>query len=60
MGISIVVDTSNHETRKFARQTGCFYLKADTILANIGNNPITYSSAFNKRGAGCNSPVVDI
>jgi hypothetical protein len=57
--IGIVADPSDHKAGKVVYQAGRFYLKADTILANISNNPIARSGISNKCVTGYNSPVVD-
>ena len=58
--IGVVVDTSDHKTGKVVHWAGRFYLQADTILADIGNNLIARSGVFNKRVAGYDGPVVDL
>jgi hypothetical protein len=57
--IGVVADPSDHKTWEVIHPASRFHLKADTILADVSNNPIASRGVFDKRVARCDGPVVD-
>ena len=46
MGIGVVADPSDHETREVVHQAGRLHLKADAVLPNVSQNPIARMGVF--------------